>query len=37
MGRESEIHVRVGSGQGGEKTFEVGGTAVHAGRGVLFV
>jgi trans-2,3-dihydro-3-hydroxyanthranilate isomerase len=36
MGRESELHVRVRDTEG-VKTFEVGGTAVHAGHGVLFL
>jgi trans-2,3-dihydro-3-hydroxyanthranilate isomerase len=37
MGRESSLHVSVGRDSTGSPAFEVGGTAVTAGRGVLFL
>jgi trans-2,3-dihydro-3-hydroxyanthranilate isomerase len=37
MGRASELHVRLGPGAGGIRTYEVGGSAVRAGHGALYV
>jgi trans-2,3-dihydro-3-hydroxyanthranilate isomerase len=37
MGRESTLHILVGRDASGGPVFEVGGTAVAAGRGALFV
>jgi trans-2,3-dihydro-3-hydroxyanthranilate isomerase len=37
VGRASELHVRLGLGAGGIRTYEIGGTAVRAGHGTLYV